>query len=416
MRSIRTRFFCVLRLTAALLVAATASFGHADDAPVPLLAEGHPVDWWFAFKFNGQSFPACSAQAPANTCVFGGSLQSYKQGASQQFVYASSDDATLQQGVDCIGTTSVDPLGATFGEIYNGSYHFVVWNDQFKTDPSVAGCGVNCGAPWGHSKGVLAWNDAGDGVVVQVSTPSWPGSGSRAFPRSDGNTLGCVQDNNIEYSQHFFALKLTKSDVVTVLEALQTASVVTDPTVPQLVQNGGPADIQLLVKQLGKRLATARATSATLSSGVQLIAKPSHLSVPPWQMVSSLLGGVPLYVANWWEQTKSVAIPDTTATTQIDCWDASLTTPPGAVTNAKTGTWQGVALGLTGGGGDTHNHAKVGVTVGSDGHTAIFGDMNQEGSISGKCTSAQNGRGGMFFVVPNPTLGNGVAQLIGLTP
>src|SRR5947199_2640123 len=38
-------------------------------------------------------------------------------------------------------------------------------------------CG-SCSSPWGHSKGVLAWNDAGEGFVMQVSTPSWPASGS----------------------------------------------------------------------------------------------------------------------------------------------------------------------------------------------------------------------------------------------
>jgi hypothetical protein len=37
------------------------------------------------------------------------------------------------------------------------------------------------------------------------------------------------------------------------LQALQNASVVTDPANPQIVQKGGPADIQQLVGQLGKK-------------------------------------------------------------------------------------------------------------------------------------------------------------------
>ena len=41
----------------------------------------------------------------------------------------------------------------------------------------------------------------------------------------------------------FSHLKLTKDDVVKVLTALQNASVVTDPHNPQIVKNGGPADI-----------------------------------------------------------------------------------------------------------------------------------------------------------------------------
>ena len=84
---------------------------------------------------------------------------------------------------------------------------------------------------------MLAWNDAGEGVVMQVSTPSWPASGSKKFPRkSDGNTLGCVKDDDVEVSQHFFSLKLTKDDTVKVLQALENASVVTDPANPQIVQ------------------------------------------------------------------------------------------------------------------------------------------------------------------------------------
>ena len=40
-------------------------------------------------------------------------------------------------------------------------------------------------------------------------------------------------------------------------------------------------------------------------------------------------------------------------------------------------------------------------------HFAIFGDLNQQGTINpvkGKCNSSQNGRGGMFFVVKNDEL------------
>src|SRR5271167_5276619 len=102
----------------------------------------------------------------------------------------------------------------------------------------ISGCSESCGAPWGHSKGMLAWNDAGDGLVMQVSTPSWPAAGSATFPRkTDGNTLGCVKDNDVQVSQHFFALRLTKDDLVKVLMALNNASIVTDPKNPQLVNN-----------------------------------------------------------------------------------------------------------------------------------------------------------------------------------
>jgi hypothetical protein len=88
---------------------------------------------------------------------------------------------------------------------------------------------------------------------MQVTTPDWPGAASKQHPRSDeGNTLGCTaKDNDVLVSQHFFALKLTKDDVVKILTALQNASVVTDPHNPQIVKNGGPTDITVLVARLG---------------------------------------------------------------------------------------------------------------------------------------------------------------------
>ena len=108
--------------------------------------------------------------------------------------------------------------------MYNGSFFYAIWNDQFKGAPT-----RDKDAPWGHSKGMAAWNSAGEGFVMQVSTPSWPGAGNKDQPRkNDGNTLGCVKDNDIKVSQHFFALKVTRDDLAKVLKALQTASVVTD--------------------------------------------------------------------------------------------------------------------------------------------------------------------------------------------
>jgi len=192
------------------------------------------------------------------------------------------------------------------------------------------------------------------------------------------------------------------------LNALANASVVTDPTKLQIVNNGGPADIQGLVNGLGKISRSKTATRATLSSGVLLLSKPSDLNVPPWQMVSALLGGEPLRAATWWANPE---IPTTTATTPVGCWNRSLGTP-GAVQIATTGTWQGKTLGFDGVGEPDGNHAKIGVSTGQ--HTyAIFGDLNQQGKLSGPhCDSSQNGRGGLFFVVDDAQLFGSVRDLI----
>jgi putative transposase len=98
---------------------------------------------------------------------------------------------------------------------------------------------VSCGGSWGHSKGVLAWNDDGEGLVIQVTRPSWPGVGSKRFDRKAGNSLGCIKKpNNIQNAQHFFALKLSKEDLPKVLDALANSSVVTDVQKLELVNIG----------------------------------------------------------------------------------------------------------------------------------------------------------------------------------
>lgn len=403
--SLATLFVC-----SALLSRSFVGTAYADAAPVPLLKEGHPVSWWFVFKFNSKAFPACGVGADRR-CLFGGTVQPYAR-FGQQFALASSDAPALQEGTGCLGDTEADPVGSTFAQVYNGSFHYVIWNDQFYGHPQIAGCAESCSAPWGHSKGMLAWNESGDGFVMQVSTPSWPASGSKEVPRqADGNTLGCVEDNNVQVSQHFFALQLPHDDLVKVLAALQNASVVTDPANPQIVNNGGPADVQQLVTALGTKSKSKTPLTATLSSGVEVISKPSALHVPPWQMVSALLDRVPLRVATWWANPK---IDTTTISTKIGCWDTQLGASSGlAVEIATAGHWNGASFGLTGGPGADFNHAKIGVSTSGDHQYAIFGDMNQQGAVSGnKCVSSQNGRGGLFFVIDNATLAGSVSDLI----
>jgi hypothetical protein len=409
---------------AAIMILVLGCYGVADthrapvlaaEPPVPLLADGKPVDWWFVFKLSSKMFATCSdakAGDPAvrRVCPFGGKVQQYNQ-FSQQFVFASSEDGALQQGKGCLGQSTTDPVGATFDQIYNGRFFFVVWNDQFYQDPKIKGCsGNSCSAPWGHSKGMVAWDSAGQGVVVQVTTPSWPAAGSKRHPRkTDGNTLGCVKDNNVKVSQHFFALRLMKEDLLKVLAALQNASVVTDPDNAQLVNNGGPDDVQQLADDLGKKSTSTNFTKEELSTGVVLISKPSALHVPPWQMVSAVIAGAPLRTATWWAEPK---IYTTTKSQAVECWsDDEALEMPGPVQIATTGNWQGKEFGLVGGSGPNFNHAKIGVSRGDE-RLAIFGDMNQQGSVKAKCERSQNGRGGLFYVLKNPSLHDSLKDLI----
>jgi hypothetical protein len=400
------------------------------SAPTPMAGKNQPVDWMFAFKFNAASFPGCTndgtAPAVGTTGIFGGVVEEYKSGHSQQYVFATSKNPTLVKGEGCLGATYDDPLGATFAQVYNNpGYHYVLWNDQFYGEP------INSlDSPWGHSKGMAAWNQAGEGFVLQVSTPSWPGSGSKEDPRKTGNTLGAIgDDDDIEVSQHFFALKLTKHDLVEVLRALANASVATDPMEPSIVRNGGPADVVELVQALGIPAAQHKAKSpdppplpgqpactvSQLSTGVQLISKPSALHLPPWQLVSAKLGGISLRVASWWADPK---IYSTEAGVEIDGWPANFT-KPGAVAIASDGNWDGTTIGLIGGMGANYNHAKIGISMDSTKPLCIFGDMNQQGALRANyahagqnMSSSQNGRGGTFYVLQNRQLFDSLTQLL----
>lgn len=403
-------------------------------APTPLAGPGQPVDWMFAYKFNDGSFPGWdNGEVPpyGTPGIFGGYTDDYPEGLSQQYVFATSASPALVKGKGPIGATFTDPLGATFAQVYNTpGYYYILWNDQFYGNPI-----ETKSSPFGHSKGMAAWNDDGEGFVLQVSTPSWPASGCHTFSRNsqktindvknkvkvkgkpvelDYNTLGCIDDDDVEVAQHFFCLKITKGDLVNVLQGLINASVVTDPTQPALCNNGGPADVQALVKQMGKLSKSKALFTATLSSGVQLISKPSSLPVPPWQMISAQLNGLSLRVVSWWA---SPPIYSSTAGEIPGCWATGLGTP-GDVDIALTGSWAGVTVDLIGDNGRNSNHAKIGISKDVSKTICIFGDENQQGAFSKDadsptqtCSSSQNGRGGTFYVLNNAGLFKSLTQL-----
>ena len=395
-----------------------ASAWSAEAAPRPLLEKGgSPVDWWFAFKFNSsKSFAGCGKAAKGaekRTCIFGGDVQA-KSPFGQQYVIVSKG-RRIEKGGGCLGATTTDPVGATFEQVYNGPFFYVIWNDQFYRDPPVRACkGESCGAPWGHSKGMLAWNDDGEGFVMQVSTPGWPRSGSKSFADrrpNGGNTLGCIKtNNNLRSSQHFFALEVNRGDLAKILKALRNASVVTDPNQLQIVRNGGPPEIRGLVDALGVRptLEESELIDLRLSSGVRLISKPSKLHAPPWQLVSALLDGVGERAATWWLKPW---IYTTTRSRKIECWTEAFgpAKTAGPVAIAKTGEWDGQEIGLAA----PNNHAKIGVSTSGDKLYAILGDLNQQGAVAPPgCDKSQNARGGLFFVVENKTLFDGIDDLI----
>jgi hypothetical protein len=128
--STNKHWLLTLAIVATLLCVASSpaqstSSQSVHPAPAPLLDKGHAVDWWFVFKFNSAKFPACGGAT--RSCIFGGTVQSY-QHYGQQFVYASNENESLQSGTGCLGDTTTDPVGATYDEVYNGKYYYVVRN------------------------------------------------------------------------------------------------------------------------------------------------------------------------------------------------------------------------------------------------------------------------------------------------
>jgi hypothetical protein len=72
-------------------------------------------------------------------------------------------------------------------------------------------------------------------------------------------------------------------------------------------------------------------------------------------------------------------------------------------------------FGLMGGGGPDFNHAKIGISISGSMTYAIFGDMNQQGAISGDaktCKRSQNGRGGLFYVLNDAQLFLSLKELL----
>lgn len=384
----------------------------------PLLGDGTAVDWWFAFKPTTAAFPRCST---AVSCLFGGEAmpQSVEPMFGLQYILASSFNGStspMQLHSDCLGNGE-DSLAKTFQQVYSGQApNFVLWNDQFYDDPDpdiTPPCVKYCAKPWGHSKGLLAWDDDGTGFVLQVTTPDWPGSATSSVPRKEqGNTLGCCKDDNVLVAQHFLALRLSSAeDTLKVLKALQRASVVTDPKNSQLMKlSGGPTNLQQAARELGQQVLDNLEpfqTEISLRSGLQvrLIAKPSGLQVPPWHLISSLIQ-TPLRTATWWTVP---AINSTQGGFVPGCWNASLKPSP-EVQVALSGQWQGVNFTFLGRPDADANHAKLAHSLGSGPKLAVMGDMNQQGALNpddnpqGTCDLSQNARGGLFFIMEDASL------------
>lgn len=137
-------------------------------------------------------------------------------------------------------------------------------------------------------------------------------------------------------------------------------------------------------------------------------------ALPPWQLVSGKLDGLPLRAATCWATPMNYS---TTAATVIEHWPTSIT-KPGPVAIALSGTWEGKSIGLKGGDIPDGNHAKIGVSTDMGKPMIVVADLNQQGALrtgyehAGQLmTSSQNGRGGTFYVLENQKLFESMTDL-----
>src|ERR1017187_2481223 len=82
-----------------------ASLAYGQSKPSTLLADGQPVDWWFVFKFNAESFPACGGSAQ-RACLVGGTVPKYKN-LGQQFAFANSGSHSVTKRLRAVSKLSV---------------------------------------------------------------------------------------------------------------------------------------------------------------------------------------------------------------------------------------------------------------------------------------------------------------------
>jgi len=142
---------------------------------------------------------------------------------------------------------------------------------------------------------VLAWNDDGDGVVLQVTTLGVAGLRQQEVHAQERQYARLHQA--AEQCSERAALLLREAqqdDVVHMLDALENSSVVTDVMPGGARHNGGPQEIKDRVKVLGQKSDSTEVKQFKLSTGILLVSKPSALHVPPWQMLSSVLDSVDL--------------------------------------------------------------------------------------------------------------------------
>ena len=282
-----------------------------------------------ASKNPGQKNPTMTATGNAS---FGGVVQT-KPAFGQQFAFASSEDGALRQGSGCAGATLTDPIGATFDQVYNGSFHYLIWNDQFYHDPVGLGLqGRQLRRALGPLEGTARLERCGRRLRHAGLDAGVAALGQQPVRHAQGEQGQYARLQQLEQqSARQPALLCAQADqqrcLVEVLDGAEECER-GDRSRPslQIVQNGGPPDVRKLVddSENGRTQGRASIIKTELSSGVIMISKPSGLACAALADGFVIADSEPTpaehaqRTATWWTKPW---IPTTTNSTAIRCWD-----------------------------------------------------------------------------------------------
>ena len=161
---------------------ALAKKRRSDAVKTPLLKKGKAVDWWFVFKLNSAEQKG-NPKPKGMTGIFDHpdwrrpTYDNDTRKFSQHFLFASSDDATLQHGKGILGTSLYDPVGdawsplTTDGQPTPRTGHALAW-----TGTDLLVWGGTTGARNGRS-GLV-----GDGAAWNARSRKWTALPSKGAP------------------------------------------------------------------------------------------------------------------------------------------------------------------------------------------------------------------------------------------
>ncbi|OQR98163.1 hypothetical protein ACHHYP_09047 [Achlya hypogyna] len=411
---------------------------------------GNAVDWWAIIKLPSQVTTAAGKKVQSHCdCPTPACSSDASRASGLCYLYADSKNATFRYfrdlGYGCLGQGGNDPLSQTIKQKQMAPY-WAYYNDQFYAIAAGASASRQCSGTSAfnaHAKGMVAFDAVTGGFALQSSIPNFPDPSPP--PATDAFVpLGCQDENNVQYSQHLFAMSLGPEGIERLGHGLQAARVCSANfykadaafmASASLAAAAVPASVQSMADALTKPK-LARTASKTLAyttkagSPVTSVFKAGTDALPPWALAAHALQ-TDVSAATWWDGaygTPTLCAGDVYADAPLGfCLQSPLALGTDGtfaynVENLVSATFPlpsgDVSWSLLGGVGAGGNHAKWGLSTpraakAGEAQLSVFADLNMEGfPCSGSCSGSQGGRGGAFHALSVPALHDSLASLV----